>query len=372
MRKFIKMGLVIGSAMASTAMFGSGVASASMNTAYVAPNGSSHNADNSCRTAGFRSINSAIGAVGAGGTVVVCKGTYHTQAVIKKSLALIGRPGAVINAQGQKPVPGLPVPGGSGIVVLGAHHVLVSGFVVTAAKFDAILVARSTNVKVADNLLEHNGDVGVDFNGTSYSLATRNLSRYNGGGGFLVADDLGRSTADAVTSNFATRNPGGCGVILAGHSTAGVTKIFVGHNLLTYNGTNKKMPGAGVVIASEVKNATVAENTVYENKIYGNGLAGVTIHSHVAGQDLNGNKIVSNDIGTNNTVGDTIGLGAPVTNRPDLRTTGILVGASSKVHVLIANNYIHDNHYGIFIEGRVNPTLQNNRFRNVTVQVNII
>ncbi len=371
MRKFFGIALAIGSAIASTAMFGSGVASASMRTAYVASNGSSHNADNSCRTAGFRSINSAISAVSAGGTVVVCKGTYHTQAVVTKSLALIGRAGAVINARGQKPVHGLPVPGGSGIVVLAAHHVLVRGFVVTDAKFDAILVAKSTNVQVSDNLLEHNGDVGVDFNGTSYSIATHNLSRFNGGGGFLVADDVGRSTGDAVTWNLATRNPGGCGVIVAGHSTAGVTKIFVGHNLLTYNGTNKKMPGAGVVIASEVKHATVADNTVYANKIYGNGLAGVTIHSHVSGQDLNGNKIVANDIGRNNTVGDTIGLGAPVTNKPDLRTTGILVGASSKVHVLISGNFIHDNYYGIFIEGRVNPTLQNNRFRNVTVQVNI-
>src|SRR6266513_5209619 len=142
MRKFIKIVLALGSVLASTAMFGSGVASASIRTAYVAPNGSWHNVDSSCRTAGFHSINTAISHVSAGGTVVVCRGVYHTQAVITKSLALIGRPGAVINAKGQKPVHGLPVPGGSGIVVLSAHHVLVRGFVVINAKFDAVLVAK--------------------------------------------------------------------------------------------------------------------------------------------------------------------------------------------------------------------------------------
>ena len=372
MRTFAKIGLALGSVLASTAMFGSGVASASIKTAYVAPNGTWQKTNNSCRNAGFNNINTAISQVSAGGTVVVCKGMYRTQAVIRKSLALIGRPGAVINAKGQKPVPGLHLPGGSGVVVLGTRHVLVRGLVVVNAKFDAVLVAKSTNVQVSENILEHNGDVGVDFNGTSFAIATHNVSRFNGGGGFLIADDLGHSSADAVTWNVASHNPGGCGVIVAGHSTAGVTKNFVAHNLLTYNGINKKQPGAGVVIASEVKGETVADNTVYDNTIYRNGIAGVTIHSHVSGQDLDGNKIIGNKIGKNNLVGDTIGLGPPVTNQPDLRTTGILVGSSSRIHVLISSNAIQNNFYGIFIEGRVDPTLRNNHFHNVVVPVKVI
>ena len=52
---------------------------------------------------------------------------------------------------------------------------------------------------------------------------------------------------------MASDNPGGCGVILAGHSTAGVTDNLVAHNLLTDNGTLKSSGGgAGVVIATEV------------------------------------------------------------------------------------------------------------------------
>ena len=349
---------------------GTGVASASpVRAIYVSPHGKPFKSGRSCLTARYSSINKAIRATLPGGTVIVCRGTYFTQAVVAKPLRLIGLPGAVINARGQKPLPGLPVPGGSGIVVIATRHVLVRGFTVVNAGFDAILVARSAFVRVSHNVLVNNGDVGVDFNGTSFSLADHNLSKFNTDGGFLVADDLGRTGHDVIAWNQATRNPGGCGVIIAGHSTAGVTSNLVEHNLLTYNGTNKKIAGAGVVIASEVPHETVAFNTVLDNLIYGNGLAGVTIHAHLRNQHMNGNQIIGNNIGTNNTVGDQVDLGPPVINRPDLRTTGILVGSSSRIKVLISRNFIHDNFYGIFIEGRVRATLIKNRFFRVLVPV---
>jgi nitrous oxidase accessory protein NosD len=352
---------------------GAGAASAApVRVIYVSPHGKPFKPGRSCRTARYSSINKAIRAAPPGGTVIVCRGTYDTQAVVAKPLRLIGLPGAVINARGQKPLHGLPIPGGSGIVVIGTRNVLVRGFTVVNAGGDAILVARSAFVQVSRNLLVNNGDVGVDFNGTSFSLADHNLSKFNAGGGFLVADDLGRTGHDVIAWNEATRNPGGCGVIIAGHSTAGVTSNLVARNLLTYNGTSKKSPGAGVVIATEVPRETVADNTVLDNVIYGNGLAGVTIHAHLRNQHMNGNQIVGNDIGTNNTVGDPIGLGPPVINKPDLRTTGILVGSSSRIKVLISHNYIHDNFYGIFIEGRVRVLLIKNRFRRVVVPVKFV
>ena len=36
--------------------------------------------------------------------MIVCGGTYKVQAVVTKSLALVGRHGATINARGQKPI----------------------------------------------------------------------------------------------------------------------------------------------------------------------------------------------------------------------------------------------------------------------------
>jgi nitrous oxidase accessory protein NosD len=376
MRRFLKTILVITAILApGSLVFGPGIASAATGkaiaVAYVSPHGKLSSAGRSCRTARYSSINVAIAAVPAGGTVVVCRGTYYTQAVVLKPLSLIGRPGAVINAKGQKPLPGLPVPGGSGVVVLKTHNVLVAGLRVVRAGFDAILVALSSHVRVTHNVLLSNGDVGVDLNGTSWSEADHNISKFNAGGGFLVADDVGPTSHNLISWNVASRNPGGCGVIIAGHSTAGVTDNLVEHNLLTFNGTNRKSPGAGVVIATEVPHETVADNTVFDNTIYGNGLAGVTVHSHLNGQNLNGNRIIGNDIGTNNLVGDTIGLGPPVKNIPDLRTTGILVGASSHIKIVISRNYIHHNVFGIFIEGRVLAIVCRNHFHRVVISVRV-
>jgi hypothetical protein len=355
---------------AAFTLVGASAADAASSTVYVSKHGRGGNSDRSCAAARYRHINQAIAAAPKGGTVIVCGGTYKVQAVVTKSLALIGRGNATIDARGQKPI-SKKLPGGSGVVVYGTRNVEVTGFTVKNAGFDAILVGRSRRVLVSHNLLEHNGDVGVDFNGSSESLATHNLSEFNKGGGFLIADDLGPTHFDAVTWNEATRNPGGCGVIIAGHSTSGVWGNYVAHNLITFNGLNHKQPGAGVVIATEVKGERVSDNDVADNEIYGNGLAGVTIHSHVPGQRMSGNQIVGNDIGKNNIVGDTIGLAPPVTNHPDLRTTGILVGASSAIRVWIHGNYIHSNWYGIYLNGRIRAHIFHNRYHRVHKHIKV-
>ena len=364
--------LAAGAATAATAH------AAPMSTRYVSPSGQSGARDASCHTAGYSSINAAIAASGRGGTVVVCAGTYRAEVIISKPLNLIGREGAVIDAAGQARLNvGGVLPGSIGIGVLATSDVRVSGFKVEDAGFDAILVARSTDVSVSDNVLVHNGNVGVDINGSSFSQAVRNIAEDNAGGGFLVADDLGRSSHNGVSHNVASRNPGGCGVILAGHGTAGVTDTLVADNLLTYNGTMKSKEGAGVVIATEVRGGTVADNTVTGNTIYGNGLAGVTIHAHMPGQDLNGNRITDNTIGVNNTLGDPVDLvGAKSSPKiavvADTRTTGILVGAASPIRVQILGNDIDSDHYGIFLEGvgkAVRASLQDNHYRHVAVRV---
>jgi parallel beta-helix repeat protein len=347
---------------------------AAVTTHYVSPSGHSGARDYSCDTAGYSSINAAIAASSSDGTVVVCQGTYRAEVTIKKPLKLIGRHGAVIDAAGQARLNvGGVLPGSIGIGVVGTHDVRVSGFKVEDAGFDAILVARSSDVTVSDNVLVHSGNVGVDINGSSFSQAVRNTAEYNTGGGFLVADDLGKSSHNGISHNVASRNSGGCGVTLAGHTTAGVTDTLVADNRLTYNGTLKGKGGAGVVIATEVRGGTVADNTVTGNTIYGNGLAGVTIHAHMPGQNLNGNRITDNTIGRNNTLGDTIDLVTSSSSKKnaavaDTSTTGILVGAASPIGVRISDNVIEDDHYGIFLEGvgaAVRASLQDNRYHHV-------
>ena len=81
-------------AVATLLAFGASAAGASTaeastgSTAYVSPSGSSSGADTSCATAEYASISKAVAAVSAGGTVVVCRGTYHTQVVVSKPLTL--------------------------------------------------------------------------------------------------------------------------------------------------------------------------------------------------------------------------------------------------------------------------------------------
>lgn len=355
---------------ALVALLGAGTANAWPSRVFVSPHGGPGHSGTSCRTAAFHDINAALRAVARHGTVIVCPGLYRTEVVVRRPVHLIGEH-ATINAARQRPV--LPkLPGGSGIVVLRTQNVEVSGFVVTQAGFDAILVALSTHVLVSHNVLRLNGNVGVDFNGTSFSKASHNISKFNHGGGFLVADDVGSSRGNIISWNVGSFNPGGCGVIIAGHSRFGVRNNWVAHNWLVSNGTLAKSAGAGVVIASEVRGETVSGNTVVQNKIYRNGLAGVTIHSHVRGQDLSGNRIIRNWIGRNNILGDPIQLGPPVKNVPDFKTTGILVGASSQVHVWIRGNHISRNWFGIFLEGRVRATLRHNHFHGVRVPVKVV
>ena len=200
--------MLVGSGMGT--LMGAGIANAWPSRVFVSPSGSSRGADVSCRTAGFSSINRAISKVATHGTVIVCPGTYHTQAVVTRPMSLIGR-NAIINAAGQKPVI-RKLPGGSGIVVLKTRDVQIMGFRINRAGFDAILVALSTHVLVSHNVLKHNGDVGVDFNGTSFSRASHNVSKFNHGGGFLVADDVGSTEHDIISWNVASHNPGGCGL----------------------------------------------------------------------------------------------------------------------------------------------------------------
>src|SRR5258707_1067836 len=59
--------------------------------------------------------------------------------------------------------------------------------------------------------------------------------------------------------------------------------------------------------------------------------------------------------GRSGRIGDPIDLATSPSSKknvavPDTRTTGILVGSASSIHVLISGNRIARNHFGIFLE----------------------
>ena len=69
---------------------------------FVAKNASSTGSGQSCNTARYKTIGSALKAAPPWSAVVVCPGSYHEQVVVKKPVSLIGLH-ATINEKGVKP-----------------------------------------------------------------------------------------------------------------------------------------------------------------------------------------------------------------------------------------------------------------------------
>ena len=81
-------------------------------------------------------------------------------------------------------------------------------------------------------------------------------------------------------------------------------------------------------------------------------------------EDLSGNRIVHNTIGTNNTGGDP--------DAGDTSTTGVLVYSGTvPVTVTISHNRIRNDQYGIWlgVGGLVTATMQDNVFQGVATDV---
>jgi hypothetical protein len=178
-----------------------------------------------------------------------------------------------------------------------------------------------------------------------------------------------------VSFNNVSNNVTECGITLPSHNPSAVTynsttmqvtgrnptlggvydnKII--DNVADNNGTVAYSPapgiesgsGAGVGIFGSGPGTGAYDNLVEGNSLSGNGLAGVTIHAHLpGGEDVNGNQIIGNRIGTNNIVGD------PEDGVPglmDSATTGISVYSGvAAVQMTIAGNIISNNADGIWI-----------------------
>ena len=397
-----------------------GVASASprwsgARTLYVSPQGNPHNNGKSCRSARFRTIQSAVNAAPSGGTVVVCTGTYHEQVVLAKALSLVGQR-ATIDQAGVTPtfkvtLPGLGTQTIFAAVVITASHVTLSGFTVTNAQGEGVLAAGLggpvSGIVISHNSVVHNdlgggvppkspyfqcaaegqtpGDCGegVHFAGNvAHSTISDNFIS-NNSGGVLLSDDVGPTHDNVVENNVVTGNTTDCGITVPGHNpaalspkgvpqpaVAGVYRNVIKDNVVTDNGVEGE--GAGVLFANATAGTASYDNLVEGNYIAGNGLSGVTMHAHTISkgqfEDLNGNVIVGNAIGKNNLDGDT--LDSPASPE-DLKTTGVLVfSGGTPVTVTIERNIIFDNSIGIWLSKPVKAFgLGTNTFFNVTKPV---
>jgi nitrous oxidase accessory protein NosD len=314
--------------------------------------------DSSCANASQTTIQGGVDTVSAGGTVIVCAGSYTGFVTISKRLTLHGQRGAVVDATGQ--------PYGIGI---GADYVTVSGMTVknahaddnTGAPGDGIVTAALTqsgpapfsHATIVHNRLRNNDGAGVDLESTSGTLVASNVSTGNGIG-INIADDLGKaSSSNVVTGNISSGN-GFCGIVMADHNGLGITGNRVLGNVANGNGADG---GAGILMASPVPNAVITGNRVRGNQMNGNGHAGLEVHIHASGADFSGNSVIANTIGKNNLKGD----------YKDAKTTGMYVGSASPLKLRFARNLVYGDGVGVFTAGKVTLDRWGNAFQHVGV-----
>jgi parallel beta-helix repeat protein len=384
---------LLASASAAAAMALPAAASAAPSTVYVSPHGTATAPDHGCDSAAFQSVQSAVTAVASGGTVVACGGTYSEDVAVAKPLSLSGEKHAVIDAAGLD----------NGILVT-ASHVRIAGFTVTGAIGEGIFVESASHVTIEGNVVTGNdqgasppnpapasyaecqptggvpGDCGegIHLMGTSWSTVAGNVVTGNTGG-ILLTDETGPTAHNKIIENVTANNLYDCGITLAGHNpgaapggvpspqTAGVYANLIEGNSSSGNGTGLTTmgTGAGVLMATALPGGAVYDNIVTHNALSGNGLAGVTVHSHVAGQDLNGNVVTSNLIGVNNLDGDNAFAG-----HVNDQTTGVLVGTVDPLTIDVAGNVVTGDHFGIWTTGPVTVQhAKNNRFIDVAVHI---
>jgi len=349
---------------------------------YVAPGGS--DAAACSKAAPCQTIGHAVSVARRGATVIVRAGTYAEQVTIATRLRLVGQGRPTIDATGQL----------NGIVLRGraASGALVRGFVVEHADQEGILATQTSHVTISGNVVQSNdlgaaasrptgecapqGEVpgdcgeGLHLMSVTHAAVTRNLVTQNSGG-ILLTDELGPTAHNLIVRNRVVENPFDCGITIAGHNdravqngvrkpkVAGIYANLISRNVSNDNGLRGE--GAGILLAGAGPGTGVYDNVVKHNVANGNNLAGITLHSHAPGDDLNGNRIVGNRVRN-----DALG-GDPDAGVRD--TTGILIfsAVTELKRVVVRGNVIRDVHFGIWTQHAPAIPLGANRFTNVAV-----
>ena len=370
--------------------YGAGPASAADRHAGDRSHGHRRGPD-SCASTAYMKIGEAVAAATTPGTrIVVCPGTYSGEDVTVNKPVTIEGIQATVDATGEN----------NGFTLLAAAAgTTIKGFTIENAVGEGVLALSTSKVSIVDNTIQNNDTgvgkahtypqcepspenpfpdcgEGVHLMGTSGSRVVGNIIRDNSGG-VLMTDETGPTANNVIAHNWVLDNTLDCGITLAGHNpaaapggtpaptVAGVYSNQIEDNVAEGNGV--KGQGAGILLAAGIPigGGAVYNNTVRGNFVQGNGLAGVTLHNHFPNQDLNGNRIVGNRIGTNNLDGDE---DFPVA---DKETTGVFVGtAGNPLAITIKHNVIYSNTYGIFLTGPLNTEqIKHNRFLDVKTDV---
>jgi hypothetical protein len=322
----------------------------------------------------FTTITAGLAAVADGGTVHVCPGTYHEDVLVDKAVTLDGD-NAIVSPDPTDSTFLTEATGGNNAFTVVSPDVVIHNFTVRDATADGIILLGDRGTLV-HNRAYANVINGINVDGSSHSEIRDNVISGNGGGIELANDPLaagitlpgvsGTAAWNRVEDNTITDNPAACAIYLVDHAGSdhpgdwrGIHDNLIRGNYVARNALQGF--GGGVLFASPVPGGSVYNNRVQGNSILTNGLPGIALHSHLPGQDLNGNVVWGNVIGTNNVLG-----GEP----NDTETTGVFAGTHDPVTLTVQGNIIRDDHFGVFTEGPVTLAhVDHNIFTNVDVRV---
>lgn len=328
----------------------------------------------------FQTIEAAIKGAAAGDVINVEPGVYNESVTIGKSLSLIGSgSGTIINAFGRST--GIFVNGMAKAPAAGIARVVISGFTVTNANFEGILVVNATQVTVSNNLVSGNnrslnlsdpaslscpgmpayetseGDdcgEGIHLMAVDHSIVAGNTVK-NNAGGILISDETGSSHDNLLLGNSVVNNIYDCGITLASHPAyaavgltgpAGVYRNTIYGNQASNNGTQPPGEGAGVGIYAAGPGNLNYANVVANNTLTGNGLPGVVMHNHAApsgapAPNMNDNMIIANNISGN--AADSGDAATPSTTGINIFSVGAVTGT------IIAGNTVRNEQIDIAV-----------------------
>ncbi len=319
----------------------------------------------------YTSIGAAVAAAGAGDQINIGPGQYAEDVVVTKPLSLVGSGAGstIINAKGL--ANGVYV---DGLDNGGLSNVLVTGFTVTNANFEGILVTNTSNSLISNNHVASN-DQSLNYAASTcagqpafetsesedcgegihlvgaFAVTVANNEVDLNSGGILLSDETGETALNVITGNSVHDNALDCGLTLASHppSPQAASKLPYGVISNTIVGNNVSRnglvgAGAGIGIFAPGPGNLAYQNQVIGNVIENNGQPGVTMHNHAApagapGVNLNGTVIIGNFISGN---------GADIADSFTPATAGINIYAVAPVYAMqIMGNTIENEGMGV-------------------------